>query len=37
MSDRDERGIHDFGSLLVRKPEGKRPLGITRCRWEVFN
>jgi hypothetical protein len=21
--------------VLVRKPEGKRPLGRPRCRWEV--
>jgi hypothetical protein len=21
-------------SILVGKPEGKRPLGIPRCRWE---
>jgi len=21
-------------SVLVRKPEGKRPLGRPRCRWE---
>ena len=25
------RGVHRF---LVRKPEGKRPLGRPRCRWE---
>jgi len=27
----DRRGIH---SVLVGKPEGKRPLGKRRCRWE---
>jgi hypothetical protein len=27
----EERGVHGF---LVRKPEGKRPLGIPRRRWE---
>jgi len=26
----EERGIED----LVEKPEGKRPLGRPRCRWE---
>ena len=25
------RGVH---RVLVRKPEGKRPLGRPRCRWE---
>jgi len=25
------RGVHRF---LVGKPEGKRPLGRPRCRWE---
>jgi hypothetical protein len=25
------RGVH---RILVRKPEGKRPLGRPRCRWE---
>ena len=25
------RGVH---KVLVRKPEGKRPLGRPRCRWE---
>ena len=25
------RGVH---SVLVGKPEGKRPLGRPRCRWE---
>jgi hypothetical protein len=25
------RGVY---SVLVRKPEGKRPLGRPRCRWE---
>ena len=25
------RGVH---RVLVGKPEGKRPLGRTRCRWE---
>jgi hypothetical protein len=28
----EERGVH---RLLVGKPEGKRPLGIPRRRWEV--
>jgi len=27
----ERRGIH---RLLVGKPEGKRQLGRTRCRWE---
>ena len=26
----EERGVY---SVLVRKPEGKRPLGRPRCRW----
>ena len=28
---REERGVH---RVLVGKPEGKRPLGRPRCRWE---
>jgi hypothetical protein len=28
----EKSGVH---SVLVGKPEGKRPLGITRRRWEV--
>ena len=28
---RESRGIY---SVLVGKPEGKRPLGRPRCRWE---
>ena len=28
---REERGVHSF---LVGKPEGKRPLGRPRRRWE---
>jgi hypothetical protein len=27
----EEREVH---RVLVGKPEGKRPLGRTRCRWE---
>jgi hypothetical protein len=27
----EERGVH---RVLVEKPEGKRPLGRPRCRWE---
>jgi hypothetical protein len=27
----EERGVH---SVLVGKPECKRPLGRPRCRWE---
>jgi hypothetical protein len=27
----EERGVY---RVLVRKPEGKRPLGRPRCRWE---
>jgi hypothetical protein len=27
----EERGVH---RVLVGKPEGKRPLGRPRCRWE---
>jgi hypothetical protein len=27
----EERGVH---RALVGKPEGKRPLGRPRCRWE---
>ena len=27
----DDRGVH---SVLVGKPEGERPLGRPRCRWE---
>ena len=27
----ERRGLH---RVLVRKPEGKRPLGRPRCRWE---
>jgi len=27
----ERRGIH---RVLVQKPEGKRPLGRPRCRWE---
>jgi hypothetical protein len=30
-SDAEERGVY---RILVGKPEGKRPLGIPRCRWE---
>jgi len=26
----EERGVY---KVLVGKPEGKRPLGISRCRW----
>jgi hypothetical protein len=29
--DEEERGVD---RVLVGKPEGKRPLGRTRCRWE---
>jgi hypothetical protein len=28
---REERGVY---RVLVGKPEGKRPLGRPRCRWE---
>jgi hypothetical protein len=28
----EKRGVY---RVLVRKPERKRPLGRTRCRWEV--
>jgi hypothetical protein len=28
----DGRGVH---RVLVGKPEGRRPLGRPRCRWEV--
>jgi hypothetical protein len=28
---RERRGVY---RVLVRKPEGKRPLGRPRCRWE---
>jgi hypothetical protein len=28
---REERGVH---RVLMGKPEGKRPLGRHRCRWE---
>jgi hypothetical protein len=31
-TDGDERDVY---SVLVGKPEGKRPLGRTRRRWEV--
>jgi hypothetical protein len=27
----EDRDVH---RVLVRKPEGKRPLGRPRCRWE---
>jgi len=27
----EDRGVH---RVLVGKPEGKRPLGRQRCRWE---
>jgi hypothetical protein len=27
----DRRGVY---RVLVRRPEGKRPLGRQRCRWE---
>jgi hypothetical protein len=27
----ERRGVYSF---LVGKPEGKRPMGRTRCRWE---
>jgi len=27
----EDRGVH---RILVGKPEGKRPLGRPRCRWE---
>ena len=27
----EDRGVH---GVLVGKPEGKRPLGRPRCRWE---
>jgi hypothetical protein len=30
-ADGDERGVY---SVLVGKPEGKRPLRRPRCRWE---
>jgi hypothetical protein len=30
----DRRGVY---RVLVGKSEGKRPLGITRCRWEDNN
>jgi hypothetical protein len=30
----EKRGVH---RVLVGKPEGKRPLGIPRCRWEDNN
>jgi hypothetical protein len=30
-SDGEGRGVW---RVLVRKPEGKRPLGRSRCRWE---
>jgi len=26
----------DVYSVLVRKPEGKRPLAMTRRRWEII-
>jgi hypothetical protein len=26
----------DLYRVLVGKPEGKRPLGRTRCRWEDY-
>ena len=32
MAPMGERG--DVHRVLVGKPEGKRPLGIPRCRWE---
>ena len=28
----EDRGVHRV--LVVGKPEGKRPLGRPRCRWE---
>jgi hypothetical protein len=28
------RGIDEKYNILVGKPEGKRPFGISRCRWE---
>jgi hypothetical protein len=28
---RERRGVY---RLLMGKPKGKRPLGITRCRWK---
>jgi len=30
----DRRGVY---RVLVKKPEGKRPLGRPRCRWEDNN
>ena len=27
-------GPYDVHKVLVGKPDGKRPLGIPRCRWE---
>jgi hypothetical protein len=30
---RKGRGVY---RVLVGKPEGKRPLGIPRCRWEIL-
>ena len=30
---KEERGVH---KVLVGKPEGKRPLGRPRRRWEVY-
>jgi hypothetical protein len=30
-ANREERGVH---RMLVRKPEGKRPLGRPRYKWE---
>jgi hypothetical protein len=30
----EDRGVH---RVLVGKPEGKRPLGRPRCRWEDNN
>jgi len=27
-------GMRNEYTILVRKPEGKRPLGRPRCKWE---
>jgi hypothetical protein len=29
----ERRGVYRF---LVEKPEGKNPLGRTRCRWRII-
>jgi hypothetical protein len=33
---KEGRGMQPAYKILVGKPEGKRPLGKPRCRWEIL-